>query len=275
MSRVIYRKNNDDEWKQITEVYMQSFFKEPLKAKQQKAAYDRVKLLIENNITTFIVAENTGLLIGISGITNHISSSFIGYVAVIPTFRNMGIGTNLFDISLQEALKHNPTVELFANPGPDKIYQHFGFQEEYRTNIYNLTKIPNEKNHEFEIITKTIPNWVLKLDKETMGFDRAKFLKVLVAHDYHLLLAPKKGFVFFTDAKIGPCIAKKPKLSVEMIKHIVSIKGNIDIVLPEMLEQHIQIFSPIKKNSCIKMCFGKPIRRILPRVWSFESFATG
>ncbi|MGC9781432.1 MAG: GNAT family N-acetyltransferase [Candidatus Heimdallarchaeota archaeon] len=82
----------------------------------------------------------------------------MGYLGVLLSQRKRGIGTSIFKKLLEEAEKHNPTIELFSNLGADSIYRRCGFKEEFNAFILKLTKPDDATYENVERLSDSIPS---------------------------------------------------------------------------------------------------------------------
>jgi predicted N-acetyltransferase YhbS len=274
MTKLIIRPALETESNELTNTLATSFKRDLSGTRQRKSLNQKIKQGIENKVTFFLVAEEKGQIIGTGGETRHIGSSYIGYLGVLPNFRKLGIGTKLFDKLVQQASIHNPTIELFANLGADKIYRRFGFEDEFHTHIFELDRQLGNINSDVKINTSSIPKWVYDLDQKAMGFDRSKLLNLLVdLQGTFLVNIEHEGYVLVTENTIGPLIAKDFDIAKSLLNRSV-LTGTKRIISSSEFESDFRVFSPKKVHTCIKMKFGKIIRAKSTWIWGYHSFAT-
>lgn len=274
MSDVIIRPGSFEDYEKIAVVFMKSFLTDEVDLERRKKIIDYYKLIIEKNITNFTVAELNNELIGIGGETRYIGSSIIGYIGVVPSHRRKGYATLIFDRIITESKKNNSTLELFANLGADSLYRKFGFVNEYLTYKCEITTNSNETSHKNIIVNSNIPKWVLKMDKEVMGFDRSKLLFFMKKNRNELVSFKKNGFAFCDGKTIGPIIAKNELIAKKLVNYYLS-SGNKSIFIPEYNEIILNSFSSKKTHTCIKMVLGKHLNRKTNWIYGFRAFATG
>ncbi|MBD3190822.1 MAG: GNAT family N-acetyltransferase [Candidatus Heimdallarchaeota archaeon] len=271
MFDIIVRPCLDKEYKTIAEVFLLSFIGEPLDKKQLEETSQTFKRIMENELTTFFVAEKQGEIIGLGGVTHYLGSSYIGYLGVLPDQRRQGYGTILFFKLLNRAANQNSTVELFANLDAESLYRKFGFRGQYQAHLFELPKTTRKEESNIELMDKKIPEWVYDLDQKAMGIDRSKLLKFLVqSPDNKLISLEQKGYAIF-GRRIGPLIAKDDETAVKLI-HYSLLSGTKEIIIPETFEPELKVFSPKKIHTCIKMIYGQPINNNPPWVKSFSAF---
>lgn len=89
--------------------------------------------LTENELSTYIVAELDGQLIGYVGIWTIVDEGHINNVAVSPLYRKKQVGSALIAAMLEaseQAGIHRHTLEVRAgNEAAKRLYEKFGFKE--------------------------------------------------------------------------------------------------------------------------------------------------
>ncbi|NHK31100.1 MAG: GNAT family N-acetyltransferase [Asgard group archaeon] len=274
MSDVIIRPCSLEDYDKIADVFMKSFLTINVGLERRKEITDYYKLIIEKNITNFTVAELNNELIGIGGETRYIGSSIIGYIGVVPSHRRRGYATLIFDRIITESKKFNSTLELFANLGADSLYRKFGFVNEYLTYKCEITTNSNETSHKDVIVNSDIPEWILKMDKDAMGFDRSKLLIFIMKNRNNELVSFKKdGFAFCDGKTIGPIIAKNELVAKKLVNYYLS-SGDKSVFIPEYNEIMLKSFSYKKMHTCIKMILGEHHKRETSWLYGFKAFAT-
>jgi hypothetical protein len=200
-------------------------------------------------------------------------------MGVIPTKRKQGIGSLLFDRLVKDSLKINPTIELFANLGADRIYRRYGFSNQYKAFKIDLSAPEYIKTKFSFHIAKEIPKNILALDKEAMGIDRAEYLKyLLIGKDCEIVYSKelgKESYAIKTGNLIGPMIAKTEEMAIQLIYQMYQLNA-FQMIVPNRVTTIIdKIFQPVKQHECIKMNYGEPIRNRFDWIWSYNSFAHG
>lgn len=89
--------------------------------------------LTENHLSTYIVAELEGRVIGYVGIWAIVDEGHITNVAVSPEYRRMQVGSvlikTMLEVTIKAGLLHH-TLEVRAGNEPAKaLYRKFGFEE--------------------------------------------------------------------------------------------------------------------------------------------------
>ncbi|NHJ05740.1 MAG: N-acetyltransferase [Candidatus Heimdallarchaeota archaeon] len=274
MSYVLVRPALKEEYEKIAEVFITSFNIKTSEQADIEKIIRRIKIIIEEGLTSFSIAEENGEIIGIGGETRYIGSSYIGYIGVIPSRRRLGIGSMIFERILVEASKSNPTVELFANPGVDSIYRKFGFIDEFHTHIFELSNMNIKDKENITILDNTMPQWVYELDRKAIGFDRSKLLNYLTKwKGCSIATFENKGFAIFDKDNIGPLIATKKEIAISLLNTILRT-GTKKIVAPERIIADLQIYSPKKIQSCLKMIYGNQIKSEHNWIWGYSAYAT-
>jgi GNAT superfamily N-acetyltransferase len=274
MTDVIIRLGSLEDYNKIADVFMKSFLTEDVGLERRKKITDYYKLIMEKNLTNFTVAEINNELIGIGGETRYIGSSIIGYIGVVPSHRRKGYATQIFDRIVTESKKYNSTLELFANLGADSLYRRFGFVAEYFTYKCEITTNGKETSPKDIIVNSNIPDWILKMDKKAMGFDRSKLLFFLKEDRNDELVSYRNdGFAFCDGKNIGPIIAKNKLIAQKLIDYFL-LSGKKSIFIPDYNELMLKSFSYKKTHTCIKMILGEHTKRNTSWIYGFKAFAT-
>lgn len=89
--------------------------------------------LEENPMSTYIVAEFDGRVIGYVGVWAILDEGHITNVAVSPDYRRMQVGSvlirTMLEVTIEAGIQHH-TLEVRAGNEPaQKLYQKFGFEE--------------------------------------------------------------------------------------------------------------------------------------------------
>jgi len=196
----------------------------------------------------------------------------VGYVGVLRSVWKQGIGTKLFQFILNEVEKHSSTVELFANPGADRVYRKLDFKDQFLTYKVELTsskEIIIEKVQEEE----KIPQWIFDLDKSAMGCDRSHLLQFLVSEPKTSLLSYEdKGYLITTDKKIGPVIAKDIEAAYNLLNYSLAT-GKKTMLVPDKQFPFLKPFSPVEKQRCVKMIKGVALQKNPKQILGYNSFA--
>lgn len=273
MPNLHIRPSVEKEFAKLAEIFVLSFLKGSLDPKQMEKVAQRFRAEIRNNILYFQVAEEKGQIIGLGGEARHMGSSYLGAFGVIPARRKRGIGSMLIRRLLDQALAHNPTVELFGNIGLAHLYRRFGFEDEFHVHLFELTN-SEKANPDVKIASASIPKWVYELDQKTMDFDRSQFLKYLVETlGASLVYLKQDGYAMCVDSRIGPLIAKDVDVAKSLVNHLL-LTGSKQIISPDEFESVLKPFSPKRIQTNVKMKYGNPLSTDFSRVWGYHRFTT-
>ncbi|MHA2298704.1 MAG: hypothetical protein ACXAEU_07460 [Candidatus Hodarchaeales archaeon] len=109
---------------------------------------------------------------------------------------------------------------------------------------------------------KSIPKWVIELDRKTMGFDRSRLLNFLIeTQDASLYCLEQDSFGFCTNSSIGPLIVKDADTATSIIKHLLST-GSKRIISPDHAERILKPYSPKKVHTCLKMTYSNMLSEL-------------
>ena len=238
--------------------------------------------LINHGIAKFLVAEEGGKIIGLGGIFFFGDICSIGYMSVLPEVRRSGLGTNIFrNLVRIGKSKGCKTFMLYASELGEPIYQKFGFRREYYTGVYSLPddplvlQITDIKINRAEIF----PNWAAVIDKNTMGFDRSKFLQLKINQDSILLTVEEEGFALVSGLRIGPIISKDIHTALHLINEGINLGAN-HIVVPKHSRFPSKIFKLAKltemdSDSNLKMIYGEEVTQNLDQFYALGTYAKG
>lgn len=274
MDKIKIRSAKANEASKLTEVFTAAFVRDVPSKELIDKLTENFRLFINNKIHTFYVAIDNDKIVGMGGETNHSGVSYIGFIGVLTEYRKQGIGTRIFNELFDLAKEHNSTVELFSNIGADSIYRRFGFQDQFETYIYELAK-PLQTNSNYNVKTNynSLEDWMLELDKISMGFDRSNYLKhIFKFQKPSLSCIDSKGYAFCLDNKIGPIIATSKEVAFSLINSYL-VSSPKRIIIPKRLERLFIPYSTKKLHTCIKMSYGKLIKTNNPWLWGYYSFA--
>ncbi len=119
--------------------------------------------LIKNELAKFLIALKNNKVIGIGGLFLFQNVASIGYMGVLPGYRNQGVGAAIFQSLKQAAIDAGcKTINLYASKLGEPIYRKSGFQGEFSANMYLMPKISPKialKKKNLKVISK-IPDWL-------------------------------------------------------------------------------------------------------------------
>ncbi len=106
---------------------------------------DFIREIKENKLALYFVAKDNNKIVGYSGMWHIIDEGHITNVAVMPEYRNCGIGSKLVEILINTAIERKIialTLEVRINNfSAQKLYTKFGFKPEgIRKNYYSDTR---------------------------------------------------------------------------------------------------------------------------------------
>ncbi len=144
--------------------------------------------------------------------------SWVSMVLVDPAFRDQGLGTQLFREALRE-LADAKTIKLDATPAGKRVYDPFGFCDEYRLSRMKLSApfAGSLDACETRLMSASDLNAVMEWDREVFGADRSAILQRMyaAAAEFALVAGPPgamEGYIFgrhgFNAEHLGPVVAK-------------------------------------------------------------------
>ena len=240
------------------------------------------KALIKCEIGKFLISEDKGKIFGIGGVFTFEKVSSFGYMAVLQECRGRGVGTEIFRNLLEIAKKMNSeTMILYASQLGEPIYKKFGFNRRFYGVMYQLPIQPPELgivDKEIKILN-TVPDWVLVLDKKTMGFDRYNYLKMRIKFDAKILSIENEGYGLLSNNRLGPLIATNLEAALQIIKKSVLLGADHMIManhqfLPKRIFELINL-TELENRASIKMILGNEINEKLDLLNAIGTFAKG
>jgi len=284
MNLVIIREPKIDEVLECVKVFLLSFDRSDFSGifdEEQAWIY-----LINQKIAKFLIAEEENKIIGVGGVFLFQQVASIGYIGVLADYRKKGIGTLIFRKLMEVATRLGyKTVMLYASKLGAPIYEKFGFRGKYNASRYFFLKAKPEKQDELSNIKiiKTTPDWVLNLDRETMGFNRSDYLKARITLGAKFLIVEDEGYALlstvFSKIRIGPLIAKNLDTALQIIKKGLNL-GADNLIIPyhpsmQNKMSSITQFIEMKGAPNLKMVYGEEVQEKLGYLYSIGTYAKG
>ena len=241
--------------------------------------------LIKNELAKFLIALKNNKIIGIGGLFLFQDVASIGYMGVLPDYRNQGVGAAIFQNLKQAAIDAGcKTINLYASKLGELIYRKSGFQGQFSANMYLMPKISPKialKKKNLKIISK-IPIWLLDLDREAVGFDRSDYLKARVSLGAKLIVIENEGYglisKILSNKRLGPVIASNLEVAIDIIGEGISL-GAKSIIIPKHPSFQNEIITLLglaeqgKPN--LKMVYGEKIKRKINYLYAVGTYAKG
>jgi hypothetical protein len=204
-------------------------------------------------------------------------------MGVLPGYRNQGVGAAIFQSLKQAAIDAGcKTINLYASKLGEPIHRKSGFQGEFSANMYLMPKISPKialKKKNLKVISK-IPDWLLDLDREAVGFDRSDYLKARVSLGAKLIVIENEGYglisKIFSNIRLGPVIASNIEVAIDIIGEGISL-GAKSIIIPKHPSFQNEIITLLglaeqgKPN--LKMVYGEKIKRKINYLYAVGTYA--
>ncbi len=241
--------------------------------------------LINENIARFLIALTDEKIIGAGGLFLYQGVASIGYMGVLHEYRRQGVGSAIFKNLMQLGLNLGiKTTILYASKLGEPIYRKYGFQGRYSANIYFLPKkVPkiDLKDKELKEIN-VLPDWLLALDREAMGFNRAHYLKARLALGTKILIVENEGYALvskiLSQVRLGPLITKNLDTAIHLIKRSISL-GTEHLIIPNHPLLQNDLFSLIqltkRDEPNLNMFFGQEISGKLDYLYAIGTYGKG
>ncbi|MFW9941901.1 MAG: GNAT family N-acetyltransferase [Candidatus Thorarchaeota archaeon] len=241
--------------------------------------------LIDNKIARFLIAIKDDNIIGLGGVFLFHKVASIGYMGVLPDYRGQGVGSEIFK-KLMEIAKNSGcnSVNLYASKLGEPIYRKYGFQGSYYANLYLLPKkIPKLqiKQQYIKLLTE-FPDWVLKLDYGTIGFDRSDYLKARITLGARVLVAENEGYGLISNTlstrRLGPLITTNMETAVHIVKKALQL-GAESMIIPShpLLQNKIISLMDLTEHGDpnLKMTYGTNLSNKLDYLYAIGSYSKG
>jgi GNAT superfamily N-acetyltransferase len=173
-----------------------------------------IEALIEHDPQGCLVAEIEDVRAGTVTATHHGSTGWIGYLIVVPPFRNAGLGRALMGRAIHylEACGAR-TVRLDADPPGVRLYRSLGFVDEYVSRRFRFAGSPPVSGP--EVLPMTSVEDAAPFDLPRFGDDRSRMLRLLLRQSeaaFHLKTeGGMTGYAMLspttTGVHLGPCVA--------------------------------------------------------------------
>ncbi len=241
--------------------------------------------LIKENIARFLIALTDDKIIGAGGLFLYQEVASIGYMGVLSEYRSQGVGTAIFNNLMQIGLNLGiKTTILFASKLGEPIYKKYGFQGSYYADMYFLPKVVPKidmKEKELKEIN-FLPDWLVNLDREAMGFNRTKYLKTRLVLGAKILIVENEGYALvskiLSQVRLGPIIAKNMDTAIHLIKRSISL-GAEHLIIPThpLLQNNLFSLLQLTKRGepNLKMFYGQEISGKLQYLYAIGTYGKG
>lgn len=219
------------------------------------------ELLIKNSSNVCLAAECNGRIIGTATAMSYDNEiAWIGMVLVHREFRGKGISKRLLT-KILEKLKSYNSVKLDATPGGHKVYQKFGFKDEYLIHRMTTDSVPVHNwqsfvDDSYEISSLNDISAIESFDRQIFGAKRSSLLEFLLnnlrGNAWILKKSNQiKGFALARNGtcfnQIGPVSATTTKEAKILIaKSLSNLEGKPVVVdVPENKKELISWLSSL------------------------------
>ncbi len=240
------------------------------------------KALIDREIGKFLIAEEMDKIFGIGGAFLFEKVTSFGYMAVLPNYRNQGIGTNIFNHLFKIANNKNcKTMILYASELGRPIYEKFGFKSRFYGTMYELPKHTSDFKFQSKgaKLLEKLPEWLLTIDENAMGFNRRRYLNMKVELGAKILVLENEGYGLLANKRLGPLIAMNQEVALQIIKKSIELGANHVILAKHkhFPKKIIKAMNLIKKddNASLKMVYGKELSENLDLLYAISAYAKG
>ncbi|MFX1366367.1 MAG: GNAT family N-acetyltransferase [Promethearchaeota archaeon] len=240
------------------------------------------KSLIEWKIGKFLISEDNGKIFGIGAVFFFGKVSSIGHMSVLPEYRGKGVGTEIFKNLLRIADEMGcETKILYASNLGEPIYKKFGFLRSFYGTMYNLPTYSFEfDNINKEVrISDIIPEWLVSLDKQAVGFNRSKYLNLKVRLGAKVISIENEGYGLLVNRRLGPLIAKNLETAIEITKRGITLGANHVIIsehqnLPKKFFKSVNL-TKLENQINVRMICGKEIHEKLNLLYAIGNWSKG
>ena len=283
MKPYIIREPKEDELLRTIKVFLSAFGRNSYNQLEEEK---KVWLyLINENIARFLIALTDEKIIGVGGLFLYHGVASIGYMGVLSEYRNQGVGSAIFKNLMQLGLNLGiKTTILYASKLGEPIYKKYGFQGNYYADMYFLPKevpkidIKDKKLKEINFL----PDWLVSLDREAMGFNRTQYLKARLALGARILVIENEGYALvskiLSQIRLGPVIAKNSDTAIHLIKKSILL-GAEHLIIPNHLLLQDNLFSLFQLTKRgepnLKMFYGQEISGKSDYLYAIGTYGKG
>lgn len=222
---------------------------------------------------------NSANYVGFSSLIPVETTGWIPYVGVDSNFQGRGLGRKLM-LKVLEIAREIPleTIELCSSQAGIPFYQSLDFKANYPICGYDIVEPRKNSKQELQIDT-TMPDWILKKDREVVGIDRQKLFQIHRYDQVPIINDPGHGYGFLYKTRIGPIIADSLSLAQEILLKAIEL-GATSLILVEdaPLKKQLKDVATLKPQPLLdnlKMTFGTPLQQDLSRLYGLRSVAYG
>ena len=236
--------------------------------------------LVKNKIACFMIAELNDQIIANGTLIFQGESCWIGFMGVLPEFQRQGIGTQLFNRLVKEAVHLNfKSIDLFATKKGELLYRKCGFQELYPASLYTILEAPQEIKNVQVKIDNSIHPWIWSLDHKAVGYDRKLYLKSGFQHNAKVLFIKDRGYALLNNDFLGPLIAESSDLALEIIRTAYT-HGARRMIVPNHPKISNIFFDTLELeekegSQNLRMTYADPLPSNLNYLYAIRSFAGG
>ena len=210
-----------------------------------------------------LVVEDNGRVIATACYIPYKNVSWIGNVGVKPEYQRKGIGRRIMSELLSKIKTRS--IRLDSTSAGYKLYKDLGFEEEYKTVVYDISQVRGGEAK----VSERIEDWMLELDKRAFGDDRSKLLLRIKGK----VVYNEGGFGIVYRNFIGPLIAVDEYSAEQLIRYSVSNLGVRFIITVK--EEFIERLGGKKVYECIRMRKGDKVDEDRRLIYGIFRFAFG
>lgn len=189
-----------------------------------------LEALIQHDPRGCFVAELGRVRAGTVTATHHARTGWVGYLIVVPQFRNAGLGTALMGRAIQYLEARGVrTMRLDADPPGVKLYRRLGFVDEYVSRRFRFVGTPPASRQ--AVLPLTGIQEAASFDLSRFGDDRSRMLRLLFGQSeaaFHLSSAgTMTGYALLSPTSsgvhLGPCVAVDGTTAALLIEAALSV----------------------------------------------------
>lgn len=236
--------------------------------------------LYSNGLIKFIGIEVNHERAGIGGITIYNKVGSVGYMGVLPKYRNRGLGSQIF----QQLVHHGQEVGcesfiLFASKFGLPVYQKAGFKTlSVAVSLYQIDDVDIDESIDLTMVTeyKEVPKWINEQDTKAFKFDRNLFLWIKMKHGSKLIGVPSLGYALITGKRVGPIVAQSSEIAIKLLQAAKKLGGMNFIpfdtrgYFKSLIKDSITQVREENKN--IMMIYGKKLDSFDPSLVAIGTF---
>jgi len=247
---------------------------------QSRAVFASV---VEHDPAGGLIAEEHGRPVALLTTANFGSTGWIGHLIVLPDYRKIGLGTRMMHKAIEHLQRHGvTTIRLEADPPGMGIYRRLGFEEEYESLRFRLTR-STQPSPAAPLQEKDLAD-ILAFDMKITGEDRGNYLRILRKNSQQALVMRRDhrltGYLLAMPTSdgvnLGPFLAADRESAAALLH--AAPDGTTTVGLPAENREGVVLLQELgfePRPSSIRMHLGPRPEQDSTSIYGIANGATG